>query len=308
MKRRATVDEIARLEQVRRPVLDAVLPRLDLRRLEVVTRRTDPADGFVKYLFALADGHRVEAVRIPIFDTHHVVCVSSQVGCPLTCDFCATGRLGYRRNLTPGEIVEQVLAIRDEADRPVRGVVFMGMGEPMLNYDGVVDAARILTAGAGVAIGGKRITVSTAGWVPAIRRYTADGHPWRLAVSLTSAIPEKRVQVMPIEARYPLPELWAATRDHALARKTRAMLAYVLIRGFNTGREDALALKRLVGDTPVMVDLIDVNDATGRYLPPTPEELERFRDHLQVLGQPVVRRYSGGKQVEAACGMLAASG
>jgi 23S rRNA (adenine2503-C2)-methyltransferase len=127
-------------------------------------------------------------------------------------------------------------------------------------------------------------------------------------VSLTSAIPGKRAQVMPIEDRFPLSELWAATRDHAAARKTRALLAYVLIRGFNTGREDALALKRLVGDTKVIVDLIDVNDATGRYLPPTPEELDRFRDHLQVLGQPVMRRYSGGKQVEAACGMLAASG
>lgn len=113
---------------------------------------------------------------------------------------------------------------------------------------------------------------------------------------------------MPIEGRFPLPELMAAIREHALARRTRAMLAYVLIRGFNTGREDAEALRDLVGDTPVKVDLIDVNDATGRWLPPGPAEREAFRDHLQILRAPVVRRYSGGSRVQAACGMLTNSG
>lgn len=305
VKRRLPVEELVALPQVRRVVLDRVRERCVTPRLSVVTRRTDPADGFTKYLFALHDGRRVEAVRIPIFDTHYVVCVSSQVGCALACDFCATGRMGFARNLAPWEIVEQVFAIRDEADRPVRGVVFMGMGEPFLNYRSVIAAAQILAHPAGGAIDGKAITISTAGWVPMIRRYTAEGHPYRLAVSLTSAIPEKRAQVMPVENRWPLSELIAAVREHATARRTRAMLAYVVIEGFNTGYEDAVALKELVGDLPVKIDLIDVNDATGRYRPPGREELERFRDHLQILGCPVVRRYSGGKSIEGACGMLA---
>jgi 23S rRNA (adenine2503-C2)-methyltransferase len=288
-----------------RVVLDRVQASVRTPRLRVLDRCTDPADGFVKYLLELPDGKRVEAVRIPIFDTHHVVCVSSQVGCALACDFCATGALGFSRNLSPWEIVEQVLTIRDEAALPVRGVVFMGMGEPFLNYRAVIAAARILSAPAGAAIDGRAITISTAGWVPAIRRYTREGHPYRLAVSVTSAIPEKRGRVMPIEERFPLPELMDAVREHAAARRTRAMLAYVLIRGFNTGREDAEALARLVGSTRVKLDLIDVNDATGRYLPPEAGELSAFRDHLQVLGCPVVRRYSGGKGAKAACGMLA---
>lgn len=308
VKRRARVEELAGLEQIRRLVLDRVQAASSAPRLEVLTRRTDPADGFTKYLFALEDGERVEAVRIPIFDTHYVVCVSSQVGCALACDFCATGRLGFRRNLLPWEIVEQVLAVRDEADRPVRGVVFMGMGEPMLNYRNVIAAAQILSHPAGAAIDAKAITISTAGWVPMIRRFTEEGHNYRLAVSLTSAIPEKRAVVMPVEERWPLDELMSAVRAHALARRTRAMLAYVVVEGFNTGYEDALALKELIGDTPVKIDLIDVNDATGKYQPPEAEELERFRDHLQILGCPVVRRYSGGKAVEAACGMLANAG
>ncbi len=308
LKRRASIDELRGLPQVRRAVVDAVQARCVAPRLKVLVRREDPADGFQKYLFALGDGQRVEAVRIPIFDTHYVVCVSSQVGCALACDFCATGRMGFQRNLLPWEIVEQVFTIREEADRPVRGVVFMGMGEPFLNYRSVIAAAQILSAPAGGAIAGSSITISTAGWLPMIERYTNEGHPYRLAFSLTSAIPAKRVEVMPVEKRWPLPELMAAVRRHTLARRTRAMLAYVVIRGFNTGYEDAVALRELVGDTPIKIDLIDVNDATGRYLPPLPDELERFRDHLQILGAPVVRRYSGGKSIEGACGMLAGVG
>ena len=305
VKNRAQVEDLRGLEQIRRVVMDQVQAHCAAPRIETVTRRTDSADGFTKYLFRLHDGQRVETVRIPIFDTHYVVCVSSQVGCALACDFCATGRMGFKRNLEPWEIVEQVLAVRDDADRPVRGVVFMGMGEPLLNYRNVIAAAQILSHPAGGAIDGKGITISTAGWVPMIRRFTEEAHPFRLAVSLTSAIPEKRAQVMPVENRWPLADLMAAVRDHAAARKTRAMLAYVVIKGFNTGYEDALALKELIGDTPVKIDLIDVNDATGKYVPPDAEELERFRDHLQIVGCPVVRRYSGGKSIEGACGMLA---
>lgn len=308
IKRRLEVDELRGLTQVRRVVLEEVRERFSTPRLREIRRRTDPSDGFTKFLFELQDGQRVETVRIPIFDTHYVVCVSSQVGCALACDFCATGRMGFRRNLEPWEIVEQVLAVRDGADRPVRGVVFMGMGEPFLNYRNVIAAAQILSAPSGAAIDGRAITISTAGWLPMIERFTAEGHPYRLAVSLTSAIPEKRVEVMPVEKRWPLEDLMAAVREHALARRTRAMLAYVAIRGFNTGWEDAVALKELIGDTPVRLDLIDVNDASGRYLPPTPEELKRFRDHLQILGAPIARRYSGGKAVEGACGMLAGTG
>jgi 23S rRNA (adenine2503-C2)-methyltransferase len=301
-----SVREAASAPQVPKRVATHLLAHAQLPSLEVVERRR-AKDGFVKYLFESPHGGRVEAVRIPIFEEKYIVCVSSQVGCALACDFCMTGKLGFSRNLGTWEILEQVRLIRAEADRPVRGVVFMGMGEPLLNYREVIRAAQILSHPAGYAISGKAITLSTAGVVPAIRRYVREGHPYRLTFSITSAIAHKRLSLMPVQATHPLPELVAAIGEYAQLRKERAMLAYVAIRGHNTGREDALALHQAFLGIPLKVDLIDVTDPTGKYLPPTAEELSAFRDHLQVLGAPIARRYSGGKEIGAACGTLAAS-
>lgn len=298
------VSALRSVPQVPARVRDHLLERAELPSLAVLERRR-AQDGFVKYLFGSPAGGRFEAVRIPLFDEKYVVCISSQVGCALACDFCATGRLGFSRNLETWEMVDQVSHIRAEADRPVRGVVFMGMGEPLLNPTEVLRAARILSHPAGLAIAARAISLSTAGVVPAIHRYVRERHPYRLVFSLTSAIPEKRLQVMPVEATHSLPELVSAIRAYALARRERAMLAYVLISGFNTGREDAEALASVFRGIPVKLDLIDVTDVTGRYQPPGPEELARFRDHLQVLEAPVARRYSGGKDIQAACGTLA---
>lgn len=297
--------DLARAPQVPKRVVtfleDAELPSLN------VLERRKAEDGFVKYLFESPLGGQFEAVRIPIFDEKYIVCISSQVGCALACDFCATGKMGFKRNLQTWEIVDQVMQIRAEADRPVRGVVFMGMGEPLLNFNEASRAARIFSHPAGLSISGKAITFSTAGVVPMIRRYTREGHPYRLTFSVTSAIPEKRGLVMPIEKTHPLPELIDAIREYAAARKERAMVAYVCIRGFNTGREDALALAEAFAGIPIKLDLIDVTDPSGKYLPPTGEELSAFRDHLQVLKSPIARRYSGGKDIQAACGTLAAT-
>jgi 23S rRNA (adenine2503-C2)-methyltransferase len=275
--------------------------------LEVVERRRSPADGFTKYLFRLADGALVEAVRIPIFDDKYTVCVSSQAGCPLDCVFCATGRRGFERQLATWEIVEQLRVVRAEADRPVRGVVFMGMGEPLLNYDAVVRAARIFADPSGAAISGRAITISTAGVVPAIRRYTAERLPFRLAVSLTAATRERRSSLMPAtERRWPIDELIDAVRAHAAATRDRVMIEYVAISGVNCGPDDAAHLVALLAGIPVRFNIIEVNDASGAFAPPDAAEWKRFRDALEPLGAPIVRRYSGGKDVAAACGMLAA--
>jgi 23S rRNA (adenine2503-C2)-methyltransferase len=292
--------------QVPARLRDHLLEHGQLRSLHVLERRRAD-DGFVKYLFGSPSGGRFEAVRIPLFEEKYVVCVSSQVGCALGCDFCATGRLGFSRNLETWEMVDQVMRIRAEADRPVRGVVFMGMGEPLLNPTEVLRAARILSHPAGLAISARAISLSTAGVVPAIHRYVREGHPYRLVFSLTSAISQKRLRVMPIEATHSLQELVSAIRAYAVARRERAMLAYVLISGFNTGQEDAKALADVFRGIPIKLDLIDVTDSTGRYQPPGPEELARFRDHLQILNAPIARRYSGGKDIQAACGTLAAT-
>jgi 23S rRNA (adenine2503-C2)-methyltransferase len=292
---------------VRREVLDRAERLASQARLELVAT-ADAQDGFRKYLFALPDGARIEAVRIPLFDTHHSVCLSSQVGCALGCAFCATGRLGLTRNLASWEMVQQLLQIREDSARPITGAVFMGQGEPFHNYDAVLAAAYALCDPAGARVDGRRISISTAGVVPMIRRYTAEGHKFRLCVSLNAATPAKRAALMPVERGYPLDELVDAVRDHA-ARRGRVTLEYVMISGVNVGPEDAASLGRLLAGFPVRLNPIAVNDATGRFSPPGEAEWAAFRDALrrELPGQPIVRRYSGGQDRHAACGMLAST-
>ena len=293
---------------VRRAVLDRAEALASAAPLSCVTK-VDARDGFRRYLFALADGARVEAVRIPLFDTHHTLCLSSQVGCALGCAFCATGRLGLTRSLESWEMVAQYLAVRADSDRPVTGAVFMGQGEPFHNYDAVLRAAHVLCDPAGGRIDQRRISISTAGVVPMIRRYTAEGHRFRLCVSLNAALPEKRAALMPVERGHPLDELVDAIREHAL-RRDRVTVEYVMMAGVNVGEEDAAALGRLLRGFPVRLNPIAVNDATGRFRPPGEDEWNAFRDALarHLPGQPVVRRYSGGQDQNAACGMLASTG
>jgi len=290
---------------VRREVLDrveALASPGELREVEAV----DARDGFRRYLLELSDGARVEAVRIPLFDTHHVVCLSSQAGCALGCVFCATGNLGLTRSLASWEMVAQVLHVRARSERPVTGVVFMGQGEPFQNYEAVLAAAYALCDPAGARIDARRISISTAGIVPMVRRYTAEGHKFRLCVSLNAAIPWKRAALMPVERGFPLDELVDAVREHAEARG-RVTLEYVMMAGVNVGPEDAAALGALLKGIPVRLNPIAVNDASGRFRAPSDEEWRVFRDALarELPGQPVVRRYSGGGDEHAACGMLA---
>ena len=292
-------------------LLDRIREATHIPRLTLLEKRVSPTDGFTKYLFRGDGDEPFETVRIPLLhrpgDEKYVVCVSSQVGCALGCVFCATGRMGFKRNLATWEIVDQVMHVRADSDYPVRGVVFMGMGEPFLNYERVMRGAAILSEPCGVGIAAAAITISTVGIVPMIRRYTAERQPYRLVVSLTSADSEKRRELLPIENIHPLPDLMAALREHHAATGTRVMLAWTLLSGINTRPEDARQLAALTAGLPVKLDLIDVNDATGQFTPPSDAERNAFRDALTLeLGMPVARRYSGGQDIHGACGMLAA--
>lgn len=293
-------------------LLEQVKQRLSIPRLTLVEKVVSPHDGFAKYLFRGDGSGQFEAIRIPLLhrpdDLKYVVCVSSQVGCALSCAFCATGRMGFERNLATWEIVDQVAHIQADSPHPVRGVVFMGMGEPMLNYDAVIRAARIFSEPCGMAINAKAITISTVGVVPGIRRFTAEGHAYRLIVSLTSAIPEVRQRLLPIERVYPLGELLDAVREYHQATRRRVTFAWTVLSGINTSRDDARALARLTEGLPILLDLIDVNDPTGQFQRPSSAEADAFRDALrEELAMPVQRRYSGGQDIHGACGMLAAT-
>lgn len=285
--------------------------RLDVsRRLTLESRQTSRSDGFQKLLFRTSRGEPLETVLIPLHKPGAVsLCLSSQVGCPMGCAFCATARMTTRRNLATWEIVDQWLTAREivrDQGRRVTSTVFMGMGEPFLNYDRVLAAAELMSCPFGGSLAAKSMTISTVGLVPEIDRFTAEGRKYRLSISLGAATDEKRRQIFPVAARTPLPDLMAAARRHAQARGGRIMLSYVLISGFNVGDDDARALADLVGDTPIRLSIIDVTDPTGRFLPPGPDELSAFRDALtRHLKQPVVRRYSGGAEIDGACGTLA---
>ena len=281
------------------------LPHLDL-----VKKVVSPTDGFAKYLFRGDGDGEFESVRIPLMhrpdDLKYIVCVSCQVGCAMGCTFCTTGQMGFTRNLAAWEIVDQVVKIQADSQHPVRGVVFMGMGEPMVNYDAVLRAARVISEPCGMAIAGKAITISTVGIVQGIRRFTAERHPFRLVISLTSADPDKRRELVPVENTHSTAELMNAIRGYQAAIGGRVTLAWTMISGVNTSEDDARQLAALTKGIPIKLDLIDVNDSDGRFRPPSADELNAFRDALRKhLDAPVVRRYSGGQDIHAACGMLA---
>jgi len=303
-------DVPAEMPEAPRRVLEAVAANTEVPRLELVEKAVSQRDGFAKYLFRGEGPEPFEAVRIPLLhrpgEEKYIVCVSSQVGCAMGCVFCATGKMGFRRNLAAWEIVDQVCHVRDDSPYPVRGVVFMGQGEPLLNYERVMQAAEVMSDPCGLAINARSVTISTVGIVPMIRRFTEEKRPYRLIVSLTAADTEKRRRLLPVEEIHPLPELMAAVREYQDSSGQRMTFAWTMLAGVNTSEADAAALAELTRGMPIILDLIDVNDASGTFAPPDEAEREAFREALtRRVAMPVVRRYSGGGDVHGACGMLA---
>jgi 23S rRNA (adenine2503-C2)-methyltransferase len=299
-------DDLDGVRGLSRAAAAEILARGGTTRLTAVDRQRSRVDPFVKYLMRSTDGRVFETVRIPLEKPRWSVCVSSQVGCALECAFCETGRIGFLRNLEPWEIVDQVLTVRREGpERPVTGVVFQGQGEPFQNYENVIRAAEVLRDPCGLQVRGDRITISTVGILPMIERYTDEGHPYRLILSLTSAFGEKRAGLMPVGRRYDVPDLAAAMRRHAARRGGPVNLAWVLLSGINTGPDEARELGRLYRGVKVRLSVIDVNDPTGAFRRADDAERGRFLSALAEAGIGFIRRYSGGPDIHAACGMLA---
>jgi 23S rRNA (adenine2503-C2)-methyltransferase len=289
---------------------DDLLALTRIPHLTTVQKLISSRDGFTKYLFRGQGAGQFEAVRIPLLqrpdDRKYVACVSSQVGCAMGCEFCVTGRMGFGRNLAAWEIVDQVVKLKADSPHPIGGVVFMGMGEPMLNYDAVMTAIQILSEPCGMAIAAKAITLCTVGIISGIRRFTAERQRARLVVSLTSADPLQRRELLPAERGNPTPDLIQALREYHAVSGQRVTLAWTMMSGVNVGEGDARRLADLTRGLPIKLNLIDVNDPTGRFRPPSRAELDAFRDALRAhLAMPVVRRYSGGQDIHGACGMLA---
>jgi 23S rRNA (adenine2503-C2)-methyltransferase len=269
-------------------------------------RSTDAADGSAtKLLAACEDGQTVECVLMRFDDGRRSACVSTQAGCAMGCVFCATGLGGFARNLTAGEIIGQALALRARADRRLSNVVFMGMGEPLANYEATVRAARILAAPWGLGIGVRHLTVSTVGLVPQIRRLAREGLQITLAVSLHAPTDALRRRLVPVTERYPVAELIAACRDYLAATGRRLTFEYVLIAGVNDGDAEARALGRLLRGLLCHVNVIPLNPVSGIALRrPDVARVRAFARCLRESGIAVTVRIERGTAIQAACGQL----
>lgn len=321
-RRAASFEEMTDLTRSLRATLAG---RAEIRTPATAARRISSADGTTKFLFALDDGLRIESVLIPPSSAFRgpearseeeqkrlTLCVSTQVGCPLDCAFCATATMGFRRNLTPGEIVGQLLQAQREDGRKITNVVFMGMGEPLMNYENVMAAAELLSAGLGIAA--RRITVSTAGWAEHIRRMGDEARRIKLAVSLHSAVEETRRSLMPVTRRYPLEELLAAVEYYYRRTKQRVTYEHIFFAGINDTDAELRALVRAARRVPCKINVIPYHPtgfaapggsrAALRPSPRTGELVERLRgEKLSVF-----LRSSAGEDIEAACGQLAVTG
>ncbi len=266
-------------------------------------------DGTVKNAVRLHDGLVVESVLIPT-NTRTTACVSSQVGCSLDCNFCATARLKRMRNLEPGEIYDQVLAIDNESklyhNRPLSNIVFMGMGEPLMNYNNVIKAIDMITSNEGLGMSPKRIMVSTSGIPKMIKKMADDDVKFKLAVSLHSAIDEVRAKIMPFSSNFPLKDLRESLEYWYSKTKSKVSYEYVVWKGINDNKEAVAALVKFCKYVPCKVNLIEYNPIDdGEFQQAAPEAVNLYISELQKVGIVVKVRRSRGKDIDAACGQLA---
>ncbi len=275
--------------------------RVPFSTLELETEALSK-DGTIKALFRTHDGHPVEAVLMRYKDGRRSICVSSQSGCPLTCTFCATGSMRFGRNLTPWEIIDQALHFRRKEE--VNHCVFMGMGEPLINFDNVMAAIAKLPD---IGITHRRTTVSTVGWLPNLKRFIDEVEiPVRLALSLHAPDGGLRERLMPVNERYPLEEVLAECRRYVAVRGQRVFVEYVMLSGVNDRPDQGKALARLLGREHFKVNLIPYNPTGGLYDGSSRERIDAFLHELTRGGVPATVRLTRGRDIQAACGQLAA--
>ena len=258
-------------------------------------------DGTIKAVFQTADGRPLEAVLMVYRDGRRSLCLSSQSGCPLTCTFCATGQMRFGRNLTASEIVDQALYFRRLG--PTDHAVFMGMGEPMMNLDAVLEACALLPD---VGITNRRTAVSTVGWVPGINRLAEAPLPLRLALSLHAADDALRSQLMPVNDRYPLADVIAACEAFYERKRRMVFVEYVMLAGVNDGCAQAARLADVLDPRKFKVNLIPYNPTDSPYTGSSPKAIAAFKDELERHGLGATVRLTRGRDIDAACGQLAA--
>ncbi len=274
-----------------------------LDTLELLDRRESRIDGTTKYLWKLKDGNTVESVLL-FYGNRVSACISTQIGCPVGCRFCATGLSGFVRNLTAGEIVAQIIHMERDAKVRIGNVVFMGMGEPFLNYENSIKALEIMNHPKMLGIGIRHITVSTVGIPERILDFARDGKGARLAVSLHAPTNSQRDSIIPINVKYPIEEVIQSLEEYQRITGDRVSIEYIMIRGFNDSDSDAVKLAKLLKKLKVFVNLIPINPVVPEFQRPSQSRMRAFKRILREFGIEAEVRKEKGTDIEAACGQL----
>ncbi|MEI7529436.1 MAG: 23S rRNA (adenine(2503)-C(2))-methyltransferase RlmN [Elusimicrobiota bacterium] len=295
------------------PLREALHRSVRIHSVDTLETLVSKKGDAVKFCFGLKDGHKIETVLLNLMPEKWSLCISTQVGCPVRCPFCATGRKGLKRNLSPEEITDQFLAaasyLKKTRQQKITNVIFMGMGEPFLNYESVAEAIKAISDPDRIGLGHRHISVSTAGHVPGIRRYAKDFPQCNLAISLHAVEDALRTSLVPLNSTYPLGQLTKALTDYIFSTKRRVFVEYVMLEGINSSRSQAARLnswlRTVAAPKYFVVNLIPYNRTGSLYRAPARERVKVFADLLTEMGIEVTTRKSMGEDIAGACGQLA---
>lgn len=299
----SSFSEMTNFSKNLRGLLDS---QFEVSPLILEDKETSGIDGTVKYLFKTYDGHYIESVLIKsdMSDEGRItICISSQVGCLMGCGFCETAKIGFKRNLSPGEILDQICQVRRDSSLRNNNIVFMGMGEPFLNYDNVLKAADIMNYTFGFHLSVRKITISTCGILPAIERFIDEQRPYNLALSLNDTDPAKRILNMPVEKKYPFEKIARMLNHKFPVSRNRLTIEYVM-RKDNISADDVKRLKQMFRFSRIKLNLIPLNRGKHNLPVPDEDEINRFIEELQIMNIPVSVRKSMGQDISGACGQL----
>ena len=280
------------------------LKEIEIHPLKLMNKNISSSKKTQKYLFQLNNGKLIESVLMKEGE-RVTACLSTQVGCAVDCDFCATAKMGFVQNLTSGEILDQYLHLQKISKHRITNIVFRGMGEPFLNYDNTIESANLLHHPKGINMGAWRITISTAGIIRKINQYTREGHPYKLAVSLNASNELQRLKTMPITSSNQFGDLINSSKNYTLHSKKKITFEYVMLSNINDNPDDAKALIRQLSSINCKLNLIPYNEINGDYRRPSNEKIDKFLKILVNAPFPVTIRWSKGQEIDAGCGQLA---
>ena len=299
-----SVNDIAKMSNIPDSLKIIINKKYKLNPLKIKKKLKSKNEDTIKYLFETNDHKLIESVSM-VDSERHTLCISSQIGCSVDCDFCATGKMGIIRNLNCGEIIQQLISISAERKQKITNIVFMGMGEPFLNYANVIKACKIINDPSGFNLSSKKITISTSGILPIMKQFILEKHKYKLAISLNASNNSDRDKLIPINKKWPIEDILDTIKDYKYQKYRPIMFEYVLINGVNDSIENAIELSNLLKKIHCKINIIPYNETEKNYK--RSKNIEKFVTKLNEIksNYRVLIRWSKGQDIDAACGQLA---